>query len=63
MVLGGAGVGLVFSCLFFCIAALGLIKRPEFLKVDAQPGLQACIPGDGNGKSVTDLKHHRLSKA
>lgn len=39
MFLGGAGVGLIFSCLFSYIA--------EFLKVGAQPGLQACIPGDG----------------
>lgn len=63
MVLGGAGVGLVFSCLFSCVAALGLMKKPEFLKVGAQPGLQACIPGDGDGKPVCDLKQHQLSKA
>lgn len=38
---GGAGVGLVYSCLFSSIAGLGLTKRPEFVKVGAQPGLQA----------------------
>lgn len=62
MFLGGARVGLVYSCLFSYIAALGLIKRPEFLKVGAQPGLQACIPGDGDGKPICDLKHHQFPK-
>lgn len=60
---GGAGVGLVYSCLFSYTAGLGPIKRPEFVKMGAQPGLQACIPGDGKGKPVCDLKHHQLSKA
>lgn len=54
MFLGDAGVGLVFSCLFSYVA--------EFLKVGARPGLQACVPGDGNGNPVCDLKHHQLPK-